>query len=93
MLGAPLYTEPQKRPPKRPVFSAPFSLLITCINECEHTEDENKGTVTYIHLTHSAALDVRFGYPLQNLIRRPMQTGFQFTPPKNTDNPPGQNLE
>lgn len=87
MQGAPIHIHPTR---------AHFSAFLphwsdASANASTHTEDENKGAVTYIHLTHSAALDVRSGYPLQKLIS--MQTGFQFSPLQTTDNPPGQNVE
>lgn len=55
-----LYGEPEASA-QLELISPPYPALTRRISE--HTEDENKGAVTYVHLSHSAALDARSGYP------------------------------
>lgn len=81
-----LYGEPEASAQPE-LISPPYPALTRRISE--HTEDENKGAVTYVHLSHSAALDARSGYPQRKwLVCKRLSNS-----PPTTDNPPGQNLE
>lgn len=81
-----LYGEPEASA-QLELISPPYPALTRRISE--HTEDENKGAVTYVHLSHSAALDARSGYPQRKwLVCKRLSNS-----PPTTDNPPGQNLE